>query len=72
MALTELQRTICRILAENRIAQGESYVAGGAALNFLTSAQRISRDIDLFHDTQAALEAAWALTAGPCRPPGST
>lgn len=59
MALTELQRTICRLIAENRIAQGESYVAGGAALNQLTGAARISRDIDLFHDTQAALQASW-------------
>lgn len=30
MALTDLQRTLCRLLAENRIASGESYVAGGA------------------------------------------
>jgi hypothetical protein len=28
MALTEYQRTICRLIAANRIARGESYVAG--------------------------------------------
>jgi hypothetical protein len=60
MALTIIQRRICRLIAENRIASGESYVAGGVALNELISAPRISRDIGLFHDTDEALEATWA------------
>lgn len=59
MALTGLQRTVCRLLAENRIASGESYVARGVALNELIAASRISRDVDLFHDTDEALEASW-------------
>lgn len=59
MALTNLQRTLCRLLAENRIAIGESYVAGGAALNELVAAARISRDLDLFHDTETAVAASW-------------
>ncbi len=59
MSLTEFQRRICRIVAENRIAAGESYVAGGAALNALVAGARISRDIDLFHDTDAAVAAGW-------------
>src|SRR5437867_8002828 len=59
MVLTRLQRDVCRLLAENRIASGESYVAGGAALNELLSAQRISRDVDLFHDSDEALAASW-------------
>ena len=59
MALTLLQRDICRLLAEQRIASGESYVAGGAALNEILAAPRISRDLDLFHDTVAALAATW-------------
>lgn len=59
MALTELQRAVCRLLAENRVASGESYVAGGAALNELLASSRISRDIDLFHDTDEALAASW-------------
>jgi hypothetical protein len=59
MALTTLQRDVCRLLADSRIASGESYVAGGAALNELLSAPRVSRDLDLFHDTQAALAATW-------------
>jgi len=60
MALTELQRRVCRVLAASRIEAGESYVAGGAALNELLRAPRISRDIDLFHDTEEALARTWA------------
>lgn len=48
-----------RLLAENRVASGESYVARGAALNELLSSPRVSRDIDLFHDTDEALAASW-------------
>jgi len=59
MALTEFQRTVCRLIADNRIAQGESYVAGGVALNAALGAPRTSRDIDLFHDTEQALLASW-------------
>jgi hypothetical protein len=59
MALTGLQRTVCRLLADNRIASGESYVAGAVALNELLAAARISRDVDLFHDTDEALAASW-------------
>ena len=42
MALTGLQRAICRLLADNRVASGESYVAGGVALNEVLAAARIS------------------------------
>ena len=59
MALTEFQRDICRLIARQRLAAGESYIAGGVALNTLTSAARISRDIDLFHDTTEAVTSAW-------------
>ncbi len=59
MALTAFQRDICRLIAANRAAQGEAYVAGGVALNTLLSAPRVSMDIDLFHDTREALEATW-------------
>jgi hypothetical protein len=59
MALTAIQRDVCRLLAGSRIASGESYVAGGVALNELLSAPRRSRDIDLFHDTDEALRASW-------------
>ena len=60
MALTDFQRTVCRLLAAHRIESGESYVAGGVALNEIMATSRISRDIDLFHDTAEALEASWA------------
>jgi hypothetical protein len=46
-------------MALTRIASGESYVAGGAALNECLGAPRLSRDVDLFHDTEAALAATW-------------
>lgn len=60
MALTNIQREVCRVLAKQRIASGESYVAGGAALNTLLDAPRISQDVDLFHDTAAALAVTWS------------
>ena len=50
MALTDFQRTICRLIADYRVNSGESYVAGAVALNELLGATRVSRDIDLFHD----------------------
>lgn len=59
MPLTEYQKTVCRTLAARRAARGEQYVAGGAALNEVLAAARVSYDVDLFHDTQEALLAAW-------------
>ncbi len=59
MALTPFQRTVCRLLAQQRIASGDSYDAGGAALGEATSSTRVSQDIDLFHDTQEAVHVSW-------------
>lgn len=59
MALTAFQRDVCRTLADTRRQLGESYVAGGIALNELLAASRVSRDVDLFHDTDRALAASW-------------
>jgi len=59
MALTELQREILSVITSSRIEEGESYVAGGTALNLLLEQPRISRDIDLFHDTREALARTW-------------
>jgi hypothetical protein len=59
MALTHFQRRVCRLLAAQRVASGESYVAGGTALGEALSSPRLSRDIDLFHDTDAALDSSW-------------
>lgn len=58
MALTDLQRRICRLLAERRVAHGESYVAGGAALQTLLGADLVSRDIDVFADSAEAVREA--------------
>ncbi len=60
MALSALQRRVCLLLADGRRASGESYVAGGVALNELTAGARKSRDVDLFHDSESALVATWA------------
>jgi hypothetical protein len=59
MAITDFQRELCRLVARNRIEQGESYVAGGVALNTLIGAPRLSNDIDVFHDTREALAFTW-------------
>lgn len=56
MALTRLQRDVCRLLAAARRASGESYVAGGVALNEATAGARRSRDVDVFHDALEAVE----------------
>lgn len=59
MAITDFQRELCRLVANSRIERGESYVAGGVALNTLIGAPRLSNDIDIFHDTREALAATW-------------
>ena len=59
MAATPYQCGILKILAAQRKKAGESYVAGGVALNQLLAAPRQSRDIDLFHDSQEAVTATW-------------
>ncbi len=64
MALTDFQRAVCRLLAERRIASGESYVARGGALGEATSSRRISQDIDVFHDTSDAVAASWESDRG--------
>jgi homoserine kinase len=59
MALTQFQTNVCRLIAAHRIASGESYVAGGVALNEALAGARLSDDVDLFHDTDQALDASW-------------
>ena len=59
MALTPFQRALCIELAHSRLSGEQSYIAGGAALNESLGAPRLSRDLDLFHDTIQALEATW-------------
>jgi len=59
MALSKYQISVLQVLAARRKAGGESYVAGGVALNQALGATRVSRDIDLFHDTNEALAVSW-------------
>ena len=59
MGLSTFQIEVCQLLSAERRTRGESYVAGGAALNVLLEAPRLSKDVDLFHDTQQALRATW-------------
>lgn len=58
MALSAFQREVCRLLAQNRAAVG-GYVAGAAALNTLLGGARLSDDVGVFHDTEAAVAASW-------------
>ena len=60
MALTAFQIALLRLLADSRKKNGISYIAGGVALNQALGTPRLSRDIDLFHDTTEALHATWA------------
>ena len=59
MALTGLQRDVCRLLAAERRRTGESYVAGGVALSVALETNRLSRDVDVFHDTEEAVARSW-------------
>lgn len=59
MALTPFQRQVCRLLAEARRAAGAGYMAGGASLNEILGGERVSRDLDLFHDSEEAVGSAW-------------
>ena len=61
MALTEQQEVILRLLARNRIENPESYVAGGLALNYKLDTPRLSRDIDIFHDSNKAMVRSWEM-----------
>ena len=60
MALTDFQNELLRLLAQNRIANPESYVAGGLALNHRLGTPRLSRDIDIFHDSKEAMRRSWS------------
>ena len=59
MPATAFQRQLCQLIAATRRQSGESYIAGGVALNTLLDAPRVSKDVDLFHDTDEALRVCW-------------
>jgi len=57
MPLTEFQRVLARLLAQNRSA--DSHLAGGAALHFSPNSLRYSNDLDFFHDSAERLARAF-------------
>ncbi len=59
MATTKFQSEILQRLARLRIDGGQSYIAGGLALNHQLGTPRISHDIDIFNDTAEAVAAAF-------------
>ena len=58
MAVTAFQVEVLRLIAKNRVANGETYVAGGLALNYLLHRPRVSNDIDVFNNSYEAMMAA--------------
>ena len=61
MSLTAFQKDVLRLLATSRLKMEGAYVAGGTALNLATEGRRLSRDVDLFHDSGEALVQCWRL-----------
>lgn len=59
MALSPFQRALCRLLAASHLQSGESYIAGASALNETLAAPRLSRAVDVFHDTLEPVDATW-------------
>jgi len=55
MAVTRFQAEVLKLLARSRISNGETYVAGGLALNHQLRRPRVSEDIDLFNNSYDAL-----------------
>ena len=58
MPLTEFQRRVLRLLAQNR--GPESFVAGGAVINAASNSPRYSDDVDVFHDAVESVATASA------------
>ena len=58
MAVTAFQSEVLKRIARSRIDGGETYIAGGLALNHLLGRPRVSSDIDVFNSNYSALERA--------------
>lgn len=58
MPLTDFQRVVLALLAQNR--SPDSYLAGGAALHFAPNSVRYSDDLDFFHDSVERVATAFA------------
>ena len=72
MALTDFQNELLRLLAKNRMANPESYVAGGLAPNHRLGTPRLSRDIDIFHDSREAMLRRWEMDRATLQDCGCT
>jgi len=70
MALTTIQRDVCRVIAKQRIASGESYVAGGAALNTLL--EHVETALDARHRSELQVRQFVADASHELRTPLST
>ena len=55
MAVTSFQAEILKRIARLRVSGGETYIAGGLALNHQLKRPRLSSDIDVFNNTYEAL-----------------
>ena len=53
MAVTAFQSEVLKRIARSRLDGGETYIAGGLALNHRLGTPRLSRDI--FHDSKDAM-----------------
>ena len=58
MAATAFQAEILKRIARSRIDGGETYIAGGLALNHQLGRPRVSSGIDVFNSSYSALERA--------------
>ena len=70
MAVTKFQADVLKRIADSRIKSGETYVAGGLALNYQLKAPRLSHDIDVFNSSLEALRAAYDCDSATLRAAG--
>ncbi len=72
MATTKFQAEILQRIARSRIDGGQTYVAGGLALNHVLAAPRLSHDIDVFNDSEEAVVVAFEKDSATLRDAGYT
>ncbi len=61
MALPTFHREILGLISSIRVERGEAYLAGATALRIATELTRVSRDIDIFHDTSEAVRESFLM-----------
>ena len=70
MPLTDFQRELLALVAPNR--SPDSYLAGGAALQFTPTSLRTSNALDFFHDSARRVASAFAADSDTLRAVGIT